>query len=570
MWITQTKLQTAPTSSFAIRTSRSCVASARGSDDAAICAVVIDLAVAVVVDAIADLRAWEDLALAGAKDVFAGGLVGDTNLDSCAARGVFVGSCGASITRPRITGDTGLLAIFVDLAIAVIVETVAQGVIRCGFSGSLAGAEFVCVGLCVECADAHTRVASPDALFVFGCACVVAGLDGVGEAAFAVVVDLAVAIVVKTVADLGRCGSDLTDTGTPCATATDLITIAARAFVAFVVGGCGRTGFDITTATSAAAFVDLAVAIVIQTIATFGARALFAATLAPSAILARLNTYKTCSDALGIGRARITLLRFTILAEAAIVGDTIAIVVESVSADFLNGRDLGLTGAKTPVGTGANAHFTQTCANKLSVRLAFASDGVGITGLFFAFFAGDGGAIGNLFVDGSVTIVIDAVACFGCGANLGFTSPPFSVFIASLESGSATPLVEGIALIFGDIITRAAFPGLFAIGFASIVCVIDQSVAIIVFSVVALFGGGCGIRALFFDDGVRDTISPQSVGEVVGFAGAFSPLATFLLVDLQPKTTRNTRADQGTALACKGSTFSCDAVALIALVATIA
>jgi hypothetical protein len=140
LWITQTKLQTAPTSSFAIRTSRSCVASARGSDDAAICAVVIDLAVAVVVDAIADLRAWEDLALAGAKDVFAGGLVGDTNLDSCAARGVFVGSCGASVTRPRITGDTGLLAIFVDLAIAVIVETIAQGVIQCGFSGSLAGA----------------------------------------------------------------------------------------------------------------------------------------------------------------------------------------------------------------------------------------------------------------------------------------------------------------------------------------------------------------------------------------------------------------------------------------------
>ncbi len=564
------ELETRFANSLALCPLRAGITGARSSDNAACGAIVVDLAVAVVVQTIADLGAREDRALARAKEVFSCLLVGDTHLDSSAARGVFVGSGGASIARSRIARDAGFLTIFVDAAIAVVVKAITQRIIGGGLDSPLAWAECVSVGLCVQHAKLHPRSTSADTTFAFGSRFVITRARCIRQAAFAIVVDLAVAIVVEAIADLGRCGRHFTDASTPRTTATDLITVSTDPFVAFFVGSCGRTGFDVTAATRAASLVDLAVAVVIKTVATFGCGALLSTTLAPTAILARLNSHKTRSNALGIGRPGITLLRLALLAKTTIVRDAVAVVVKPVPTDFLNGRDLGFARAKTTVGASAHPRFAQTCALKLPVGLAFASDGVGVTRLLFALFADPCGTVGQIFVDVSVAIVIHTIASFGRRKDLRFTSPPLAIFVAALEAGCAASLVQNVLLICGDIITGDSLAGLFAVRLTTIVCGIDQAVTVVIFTVVALLGSFGRIGAFFFDDLVRDAISPQSVGEVVGLAGALAPLAAFLLIDLESEATRDTRTDQGAALACKGSTLSSDAIPFIALIATIA
>lgn len=564
------KLEARFAGTFALRRLWAGITRARSSNNAARCAIVVDLAVAIVVQTVTDLRAREDRALARAKEVFSCLLVRDTHLDSSAARGGFVGSRWARITRSRITRDTGLLAIFVHEAIAIVVKAIAQRVIRGGLDGPLTRAECVSVGLCVKHAKLHPRSTSADTTFAFGSRVVITRACCIRQAAFAIVVDLAVAIVIETIADLGRCGRHFTDASTPRTTTTDLITVSADPFVAFVIGSRGCAGFDIAAAASAASLVDLAVAVVIKAVATFGCRALFSATLAPSAILARLNPHKTRSDALGIGRPRITLLRLAFLAKAAFVGDAVAVVVKSVPADFLSGRDLRFARTKTTIGASAYPRFTQTCALELPVGLAFASDGIGITSLLFALFADLCGAVGQIFVDVSVAVVIHAIASFGRRQDLRFTSPPLAIFVAALEAGRTASLVQNVFLIDGDFVAGAALAGLFAVRLTTVVRSIDQAVAVVILAVAALFGSFGRIGAFFFDDLVRDAISPQSIGQIIGLAGTLAPLAVFLLIDEKSEATRDTRTDQGAALARKGSTLSSDAVPFVALIAAVA
>lgn len=107
----------------------------------ALCAAFIDLSIAVVVLSIANLLAWEDLANARTKVVALGLRIIHTYLDATTTNTLAFGSCGAFVfAKSRISRGT-LLAVVVDLAVAVVIDAIAD--LRGRFDLALAGAKYI-------------------------------------------------------------------------------------------------------------------------------------------------------------------------------------------------------------------------------------------------------------------------------------------------------------------------------------------------------------------------------------------------------------------------------------------
>lgn len=110
---------------------------------------IVELAVAVVIFAVADLRLWQDCALTGAP------LLVGAYLCSCAARTYALGRFGAGVTLLCLTVFAG--AAVVNEAIAVIVLVVVAGLCILGYHFTLTGApKAILADLCARLALAHT------------------------------------------------------------------------------------------------------------------------------------------------------------------------------------------------------------------------------------------------------------------------------------------------------------------------------------------------------------------------------------------------------------------------------
>ncbi len=201
------------------------------------------------------------------------------------------GSSGAGVTGAGLAvGARGCAACgVVDLAVAVVVEVVAAFV---GFGFDLACAS----SPCAACAGFCSVFASADAAGICGAGVAGAGLAvGARAASF---VDLAVAVVVEVVvASFLGGGADITCASPPCTSSAGFGSLAASAD-ALGSGGAGITGTGVAVVAGRAAFgifVDLAVAVVVYTVAQFGGG--LDLSFAPSPLTARTGALAAFADA---------------------------------------------------------------------------------------------------------------------------------------------------------------------------------------------------------------------------------------------------------------------------------
>jgi hypothetical protein len=162
-------------------------------------------------------------------------------------------------------------------------------------------------------------------------------------------------------------GEGFIEAGAPDADIADLKTLATDAFAALGFGE-GGAGADFSIFAGATTIVDLAIAIIIETVAAFFTRGLCAKAILPLAILTKLDA--CCADAFVFGGsgAWIAGLAFAIFAEATFVDQAIAIVVQSVAADLNGGGlDRAFTRAKGTALADPNACDTKTRTIESSV-----------------------------------------------------------------------------------------------------------------------------------------------------------------------------------------------------------
>jgi hypothetical protein len=190
----------------AILYARSAWANVRGSSGSTVaetcrtggtaCTVVIDQAVAIVIEAIADLRFGRDLAFAGSPCVAEGGLsLADLYTASASARAFAHG--GACVAGSEGIGDA-FAAIVIDLSVAIVILTIAD--LRGGCDLAIAAAKAVLAGGRIGDADLE---ATPTTTFVGGSFCArVAKACITGDTACTTFIDLTIAIVIETIADL--------------------------------------------------------------------------------------------------------------------------------------------------------------------------------------------------------------------------------------------------------------------------------------------------------------------------------------------------------------------------------
>ena len=267
---------------------------------------VVDLAIAIIVDAVADLGG-------SGSSITSEPLAERTNFFACVT-----------------TTLTGAADIVIDASVAIVVLVVASlsagealAVTRFPFSGSIAG-------LTACFAMAH-------ALGIARAAVTIAALVGGTFAAF---VDISVAIVVDAIAaDL--CFGQTGITGFKLAVDADLIAKAAS---------CLTAALDF--------IVDLAVAIVVFAVALLDLRKLLLGAFCPHAIDADLRAIATLALLSRCGSACVAALFVAILALAAFINLSIAIVIESVTFFGGCGENLACAGCKLSVSADLNARFT--------------------------------------------------------------------------------------------------------------------------------------------------------------------------------------------------------------------
>jgi len=186
---------------------------------------------------------------------------------------------------------------------------------------------------------------------------------------------------------------------------------------------------------------------------------------------------------------------------------SVTIVIKVVFAIFGLWEGLAFTATKTTVGAGSFACLTDPCATEVSACIAFAATCFGITRQCLSFFAADLWAVGDAFVDLSVAVVVETIADFVLGEVLLCAFAPCQIRLAALETGGASAEIEGV---LGRAIVAGAFgTDDFAIGGASVVSVVDLSVAVIIAIVGALLFCGLWIFALFGDRRKGFAIAPE-------------------------------------------------------------
>lgn len=186
---------------------------------------------------------------------------------------------------------------------------------------------------------------------------------------------------------------------------------------------------------------------------------------------------------------------------------SIAIVVKVVFAIFGLWEGLAFTATETTVGAGSFARLTDPRATEVSACIAFAAARFGIARQSLPFFAADLWAVGDAFVDLSVAVVVEPITDFVLGEVLLCAFAPFEIGLTALKSSGASAEIQGVlgcAIIAGSFGTDD-----FAKGGASVVCVVDFSVAIIVAIVGALLFCGLWIFALFGDRRKGFAIAPE-------------------------------------------------------------
>jgi hypothetical protein len=253
---------------------------------------IIDLAIAIIVDAVADLRR-------GGRSVTSEPLTERTNFFAC-------------IT----TALTGAADIVIDKPVAIVVLVAAC--LGAGKALTCAGFPFSSgiAGLTACFAMAY-------ALGIAGAAVTIAALVG---GTFATFVDGSVAIVVDAIAaDL--CFGQTGVTGFKLTIDADLIAKAA---------GCLAAAFDF--------IIDLAVAIVVFAVALLNLRKLLLGAFCPNAIDTDLLAIATLALVSRCGSACVTALFIAIFALAAFIDLSIAIVIESIAFFGGCGQDFACAG----------------------------------------------------------------------------------------------------------------------------------------------------------------------------------------------------------------------------------
>jgi hypothetical protein len=206
----------------------------------------IHLTIAIVVESIADLDAWGDLALAGAPiSILADLFARLTNTASCCTAGACITGAALAILAGRSTA-------FIDLAITIVVDAIAADLSGSGLSGSNGTFGGGFCGVTDE--DARTLAGSDTDL---------AGLAEVREG----FVDLTVAIVVDPVAKLGA-WCHLACTSSPDSVDTASCPSSTRAHP--LCSCCAAvTGLGERCRIACHGVVNKAVAVVIHTVTSF-------------------------------------------------------------------------------------------------------------------------------------------------------------------------------------------------------------------------------------------------------------------------------------------------------------
>ncbi len=304
---------------------------------------------------------------------------------------MFGASCGAGVADVLVTVTTNTAA-FVGLAVAVVVFGVSADLLSEGFDFVDASARPLAVltGFVAFLAFADAFGACGSGVARAGLAVVAGGVASLG------IVDLAIAIVVEVIAAFVGFGFDFACAGSPFSASASFGAVFAGSDAAGVCGACvARTGLGIGA--RAATFVDLAVAIVVEVVATgfFVGGADVPCASAPCARCASFGALAASADALGSGGAGVAGACIAIFARSAAFGIfvnlTVAVVVDAV-AEFGGGLNLAFAPAPLTAATSALATFADAYVGgafgAFIARLFFAFDAVGFdAAVFDAFFS---------------------------------------------------------------------------------------------------------------------------------------------------------------------------------------
>ena len=316
----------------------------------------VDLAVAVVVETVALFRAWVDRAHTSQRAVLA-------SLRPCGTNAFF--ACIASAPATRI--------VFVDLAIAIVVKTIALFGARCGRSDTIQLTALALKCTCATNARLTGRTSTTAARVVF--------------------VDGAVAVIVDAVADLRRRYTGLNATHGPCACRVADVLAAVSASTLSSVTGLAHIK----------SVVDGSVTIIVDAVALFGG-GVGGSDASQGTVLALANTCAT--------NAGLTSRTSATAARVVFVDGSVAVVIEAVAG--LGSRLAGLNATKRAV-------LALLCSRTTD---PLKSCGTSAT------------ATRVVFVDASVAVVIKAVA--GLGSRCGGADALEATAARALSGSCAT------------------------------------------------------------------------------------------------------------------------------------